>query len=79
MNELDELIEEFKWRASLAGELSNSAFAKEDFDSFERQDHNKTKWNRVAELLEELKEYRCKDKKSSCESCREQVVLHLEK
>lgn len=79
MDELDELIEEFEWRASMEGELANSAFAKESFDSFERYKRNKIKYNRVAELLKELKEYRCKDKKSSCESCREQVVLHLEK
>lgn len=61
MDELDELIEEFEWRASLAGELSNSAFAMEDFDSFECQDRNKSKWNRVAELLEELKERRASE------------------
>lgn len=68
MDELDELIEEFEWRASMEGELANSAFAKESFDSFERYKCNKIKYNRVAELLKELKEYKSKDgkPKSDC-------------
>lgn len=68
MDELDELIEEFEWRASMEGELVNSAFAKGSFDSFERYNRNKMKYNRVAELLKELKEYKSKDgkPKSDC-------------
>lgn len=35
MDELDELIEEFEWRASMEGELGKSAFVKESRDAME--------------------------------------------
>lgn len=63
MDELDELIEDFKWRASLEKELAKSSFAKDSFDFAEKHERNETKYNRVAELLKELKEYRSKDER----------------
>ncbi len=65
MDELDELIEEFKWQASCEKELANHAFANDSYADGEQYERNMNKYNRVAALLEELKEYRCKEVKDN--------------
>lgn len=40
MDELDELIEEFEWRASMEGELAKSAFVKESRDAKRNTRHH---------------------------------------
>ena len=81
MDELDELIEDFKWRASLEKELAKSAFARDSFDFAEKHERNETKYNRVAELLKGLKEYKSKDGKTESEDCisRQALLDKLEK
>lgn len=61
MDEIDESIEEFEWRASLEKELANSAFAKDLFEDAEKHDRKRTKYIKVAELLKELKERRASE------------------